>query len=442
MHGRQAALEVSFDWNSFPAGCTEDFHRLPDPPQFGNGHNGLQVPDVCFKKKGPHYVYVIGDWGGLMGPKGPVPADERGEGSSWFVKGVDDCAQQRVAGQMMHRADAMGRAPDYILNVGDNFYWQGLDLQCGAAPAWQILETGQFKWNFEAIYYGPGLEGKAWLSVLGNHDYGGYNFNRGWDQQVAYTWKEGGRWMLPAQYWRTKVHYPGFSVDYYFVDSNQVEGKEPHADKDHNICSMYHVDNEASGGCGEQGPKDVWDCPGWFARLWEEQVPWLEKALEASTADWQIVVTHFPPNWKIDYWVPTARKYGIDLFVTGHMHEQEFHYMEPDNFLRPTAWIVSGGGGGITSESRPDPNGYDNQYGFFELTMTKDTIEIQGISHGGMMRMLAFLKPRGRGETAAPHAGQHKQSAPSQGASGAHGAHEVRGSQSAASDSDTMNFKK
>lgn len=402
----QARLEFDVSDETFPETCTEKF-TFPDPPLLANDLNGLRVPDVCFKSKGKHYVYIIGDWGGLMTPKGPKPANQRDDAS--FVEGVDDCAQQRVAAQMANRA--LHRPPDYVLSVGDHFYWQGLDMQCGIAPAYQVIPTGQFQWNFEAIYVGKGLEGKPWLSVLGNHDYGGYLFNKAWDQQISYTWAtpitapgSTGRWVMPAQYWSTKVHYPGFSVDYFMVDTNEVEAREPHADENHNICSNKHVEEDATAGCGKEGPNDVWDCPGWFARLWEMQKPWLEQALADSTADWQIVVTHFPPNWKQDFWVPLSRKYGIDLFVTGHMHDQELHYMEPENFLRPTAWIVSGGGGGITSQAPPDVQGYDDQYGFFELTLTKEVIEIQGISHGGFQRVLAFLQPVPRSEAGAHEA--------------------------------------
>lgn len=366
---------------------------------FGSDFNGLRVPDVCFSDRGPHYVYVIGDWGGLLGPDGPQPAPQR-TGAS-FVTGVDDCAQKRVADQMAWRAKH--RAPDYFLNVGDNFYWQGLaEMQCGA-PSNQIIPSSEFDITYEKMYTGPGIDGKPWLSVLGNHDYGGYIFNRAWDQQIAYSWKPGGRWVMPGQYWRTTVRYTGFEVDYWFVDSNEVEAREPHADPAHNICSLEHIGTDDEGaGCGEEGPKDVWDCPSWFTRLWEEQKPWLEDGLEGSTATWQIIVTHFPPVWKRDYWVPLAEKYGIDLIVTGHMHQQELHHMEPSNFLRPTAWIVSGGGGGITSEGQPDREGYDDQYGFFELTLAKDVIEIQGLSHGGIQRYLAFLRPRPRGPPPTP----------------------------------------
>jgi len=384
----------------FPDDCEEGF-KAPDAPLLATDFNGVQLPPVCFKKKGPHKVFVIGDWGGVLGPHGPAPADQRAKED--FVKGVDDIAQKKVAGQM--RARAAQHAPDYILNAGDNFYWAGLDTKCGLVPAYQITPTGQFQWTFEHIYTGEGLDKKPWLGVLGNHDYGGYMFNKGWDQIIAYTWGPGGRWVMPGQYWRTKVHYPGFSVDYWFVDTNAFEAHEPHADPEHNICSKEHVKEDE--GCGKEGPEDVWHCPTWFKQLWDDQVPWLEKGLKESKADWQIVVTHFPPTWHSDFWVRLSREYGIDLIVTGHMHHQEMHYEDPANFLYPTAWMISGGGGGITSDGTPNVDGIDDQYGFYELTLTKEIIEVQGISHGGYVRSHAFVTPRKPGEVR--HLGHPKQ---------------------------------
>jgi len=381
----------------FPENCSDHFKAGVDPPLLATDFNGIRIPDVCFKDLGPHIVYLIGDWGGTMTPTGPKPANQREPNTE--VEGVDDRAQQRVAAQMAWRAKHLGRAPDYFLNVGDNFYWAGIDLQCGAYPAWQIMPTGQFHWNYEMVYVGEGIEGKAWLSVLGNHDYGGYMFNKGWDQQISYTWSEAKRWMMPAQYWAVRVYYPGFSVDYFFLDTNHFEAHEPHADPHHNICSMEHVKTNASGGCGKEGPVDVWDCPGWFQRLWDAQEPWLEKGLGESVADWQIIVTHFPPVWRKDYWISLSRRHGVDLIVAGHMHKLDVHASRhADNFLHPTAWVVSGGGGGITSEGYPDPAGYDDQYGYHELALTKEMIEIRAISHGGIQRTLDYVYPRPRGE--------------------------------------------
>lgn len=374
----------------FGPSCSSQF-RPPPAPRLATGHNGVRLPDVCFEERGPHYVQIISDWGGRMSPHGPKPARQRPKAQ--FVYGVDDRAQQRVAEQMASRAKR--RSPDYVINGGDNFYWGGLDIACGIT-ARNFVPTGQLEWNFEKVYTGPGLDGKPWLGVLGNHDYGGFRFDRGWDQLISYTWGPGKRWVMPAQYWASTVRYPGFSVDYFFADTNVFNAEEPHADPEHNICSAIHTPPGAS--CGVEGPANITECRPWFEKLWGLQKVWLEERLGNSTADWQIVVTHFPPYFGKEYWTDLAHRHGIDLIISGHVHKQELHTHGAENFLKPTSWLVSGGGGGITSENIPDEVGHDDQYGFYEMTLTKEVIEVQAISHGGVLRHAAFLSPRERAE--------------------------------------------
>mmetsp|Transcript_51341 Transcript_51341/g.133562 ORF Transcript_51341/g.133562 Transcript_51341/m.133562 type:complete len:81 (+) Transcript_51341:2-244(+) len=61
------------------------------------------------------------------------------------------------------------------------------------------------------------------------------------------------------------------------------------------------------------------------------------------------------------------------------------------DFLDPTALIVSGGGGGVTSENKPEGNGEDDQYGFMDMTLSKDTIKIEAISHSGQTRKVSTI---------------------------------------------------
>lgn len=374
--------------------------QLPPFPNNALDLNGVALPEACFNStQGEHHVFVIGDWGGLSSSPGkaPMPADHRSKRfptrARDFVVGVDDRAQQRVARQMMLRAIA--KAPDYVLNVGDSFYWGGIRAKCGLAPL-QNDDTGQWGPIFEDVYRGPGLDGSQWLGVLGNHDYGGFTFTMGWDQVIRYSWggaTSTGRWVMPAQYWKSKVHYPDFSVDYHFVDSNVFDAFAPSAAMGHNICGRQHNPTHAS--CGSQGPASLCDCPGWFADLWETQMAWLEESLGRSTADWQIVVTHFPPTWGRPDWEHLVRAHGVDLLVTGHTHQQAVVAGDaPGNFLGPTTWLVSGGGGGITSEGLPTKSGEDDEYGFMDLRLSKGEIEVSAISHGGQVRSRTLVRPR------------------------------------------------
>ncbi|CAK0882244.1 unnamed protein product [Prorocentrum cordatum] len=249
--------------------------------------------------------------------------------------------------------------------------------------------SSQWEGIFENQYTGEGLDGVPWLGVLGNHDYGGYLYSNGWDQAIMYTWKEPAknrtkRWFTPAQYWRSTVHYKTFSVDYFFLDTNVYDAHEPFEDMANNICSYAYNPEETGADCTcEGGPADVDDCYRWFQALWEEQVEWLQLHLSNSTADWQIIVTHFPPTYDRELFGNLSLDYGIDLFVTGHLHRQEGHDADDeDNFMPPTSWVVSGGGGGITSDFLPDLGG-DSQYGFMHMTLSNDSIEIVNVQHNG-----------------------------------------------------------
>lgn len=391
-------------WTAPEAAATQCNERFQPPPAplHATDLNGIKLPDTCFNKYGPTHIFAIGDWGGVLYSSGWIqPADHRSKlfppHHRHFILGADDMAQKNVAKAMRERAAYSN--PDYLLNVGDNFYWGGIEVKCGAPGFKGNDVTHQWERVFENMYTGPGIDGKQWLGVLGNHDYGGFMFTQGWDQAISYTWADqvatsGHRWMTPAQYYSATVRYADFSVDYFFVDNNNFDSFVPDDQPGHNMCSRVH-NLEEGATCGQQGPVSIDDCPGWFKRLWESEVQWLNNALSQAQGQWQVVVVHFPPEgaWGEDVWRNLGYTYGIDLIIAGHRHKQSMSY-QFGNPLYPTGVIVTGGGGGITSEYMPDAEGIDDQYGFADLTLTADEIMVEMISHKGQIRSTTCITHR------------------------------------------------
>ncbi|CAE8648551.1 unnamed protein product [Polarella glacialis] len=390
--------------HAFPKGCLPQITPPATPPRLATSYNGIALEDVCFDNQTDDdalHFFAISDWGGIpYGGGPPVPADLAARS---LVKGVDMQAQQRVAAQMAERAKI--NQPRFVLNAGDMFYWNGLETHCGLGMTTLSDPKKQFSKVFEQVYIGEELKSVPWLGTLGNHDFGGRAYTSGWDQIIAFTWGPSGRWVTPALYWRQRVHHLDFTADFFFVDSNVNDVSAPGTHKFANLCganASYHpnISTAMSNSmltCGEQGPTSPSDCVSWFHALWKDQVAWLEKELYDSTgaADWQIVVTHFPPegNWQLDTWKHLSASYGIDLFVTGHRHQQEVHVPGTKNPLG-TTYVVSGGGGGIMSEKKPSADGHDDQYGFFDIAITRHTLNLSAISHGGILRSTTVVEPR------------------------------------------------
>lgn len=395
-------ISWALHWGAAEAAkCSTKVKPPPEPPLQAGDYNGVQLETVCIHGKGPHSVFVIGDWGGISygGAMPPIPADKRSKLFPHFhrpfLTGVDDRAQLRVAAQM--RVWAEKYDPDMVLNVGDNFYWGGLAGVCGSVP-FETSQAIQFKRIFEDVYWGSGVDDKPWMGVLGNHDFGGYQFTSAWDKVIGYTWDQGphstGRWVTPALYWMQRVEYPGFSVEHFFLDSNVFEAWEPYQNPSHNICGEKHSGKNAT--CGPQGPRTLWECHGWFGEMWEQQGYWLEEKLDKSTANWQIITTHMPPRWGGNQWNCFAERYGVDAFVSGHVHLQRLYapFEEGNPLGGETATLISGGGGGITAENIPNIYGEDDSYGFMHIKLTKTHMHIEAITHSGVIRKTADVKPR------------------------------------------------
>jgi len=432
------------------AGCTDDDTSIRcSPPAAPLGYGGESWPDIVFDlgDADEAHLFTLGDWGGLDGTLNPVESRPEMVAYGWgsqdgpsafprtrwnrqhteklcnfstmvacyenhgeapckpdcgYIDEIDGNPQRLVATAFQHRA-AM-KKPAAVLNVGDNFYWGGIEKTCGTTPMGELSFTAyhQFTQVFENMYGGEGLDGVPWLSVLGNHDWGGRRFDNGWDQQISYTWASD-RWIMPAPFWMVKLRFKGkrFDVDVFMMDSNFNDAKAPDEDVEHNLCSIKHNPEGAS--CGTiGGPASIEDCPGFFRRLWEEQKVWLEEKLLRSKATWQILVTHFPcgVDGEGGKWYRTLhRQRGLDLLVTGHRHDQELWtpFMRKNN-MGGLSCIVTGGGGGISSEATPDPKHKKDwygeaQYGFFDLTIRSSSAKIESVNYDGRVVKTARIYP-------------------------------------------------
>lgn len=397
----------------------------PGMPDTAQSYNGMTWPSTCFDDEEIHF-FTVGDWGGVCSWTDGKCSDASNPYAGQFpeLKGkpfpmpnrkgaplqepVDWMAQNLVATRMKEKVEELkknGQAPKFVLNVGDNFYPGGVDAHCdNGSPHDAVFTQSQFAQVFEKMYPVDDVGDIEWWSVLGNHDYGGVCYIKGWDQQIFYTWKPDGRWVMPAQYWRRSVQFKTFDVDFFFLDTNILDSFSPDVDPGHNLCSSvsnpgehcelerFPVKNGTDGAsCAATGPVNPQDCVKWFEKLWADQKKWFVDAVQKSTADWQIVVMHHPPSYtpgradSVLHWTDIAREAGIDLIVAGHKHEQKVYYKRSfaGTDMEDTAWVITGGGGGVTSDILPTSSGQDDAYGFMDMSISLDQIEITAISHGG-----------------------------------------------------------
>lgn len=365
-------------------------------PERATDHDGIRWPALSVQESGVAdgftHVFAIGDWGAPLPNHIPFPHVRRIHHvkrkcplDCGYVPGVDDMAQLLVANQFLSFASVLN--PRYVLNVGDNFYPQGLKDKCDLVQASQ--ETiATFNQGWRAVY--GGLTKIPWLSVLGNHDYGGWTYSNGWSQQIGYSYVDR-NWVMPARYFSRRMHHEGFSVDYFMLDTNSFDAHWPFFKQESNICSHRHNGNNGLGvDCAKVGgPNSTKSCKSWFKQSYEEQKHWLRRELEKSDAAWQIVVTHFPCDVQRNFWKEMHKVYGLDLVVTGHRHKQELW----NKSLGGITCIVTGGGGGITSEDPPIGGLATHEYGFFDLAISRAKILINSVNIYGRIISTASVYP-------------------------------------------------
>ena len=233
-------------------------------------------------------------------PLAPIPRD-----TFHFVSlgdwGSVNKDQAAVAEQIGYSVAAFNAS--VLLAVGDNFYEDGVANDTD--PQWQT--------SYRDVYTNTSLD-IPWYAILGNHD---HHLGRGQGEIDYYTNKRDNRWYCPS-YW--------YDQTWLLQDSNVT-------------VHMVFIDTVIlSGDDNATWPKER-----------EEQYAWINATLAASTADWLIVVGHYPVYSSGEHGntadldtnlKPMLQQYAVDMYLCGHDHTLQ-HLQESAN---TTQYFVSGNG--------------------------------------------------------------------------------------------------
>lgn len=229
--------------------------------------------------------------------------------------------QQWTADEMSLYADDSANDIRFIINLGDNFYNDGVSSI-----------TDQL-WNsrFEDIYDQTKLS-MPFYSILGNHDYRG-NIKA----QIQYISPNNDRWKMPARYYsRTESLTDGTTVDFIFLDTER----------------LFYGD--------------------------AEQIAWVDDKLETSTATWTIVAGHRPLfsygfhgfNGSLIPRLQPILKYRADIYIAGHEHNMQI--LGP---LNDVYYIVNGAAGESKTTGVGDLTAFAaGRCGFMAFLISKDEI--------------------------------------------------------------------
>ena len=203
----------------------------------------------------------LGDWGcgATNCDKKPDP-DHQSAGDT----------QLMVSRNMAKSAEAVGSR--FVLAMGDNFYFAG--VKSVHDPLWQSV--------WQTRFTAPSLM-TPWFACLGNHDHYG-------NAQAQIDFSKLGldpRWVMPNYFYTTTREIPvtGQELQLVFIDTvildegyarsmllEKIEGGVLPGQVLAEFDARAHVRKHAA----------------------SEQLDWLEETLAASTADWLIVIGHYP----------------------------------------------------------------------------------------------------------------------------------------------------
>ena len=266
-----------------------------------------QTPRPSTPKNALH-LFCLGDWGAGVTPN-----------------------QIAVASAMQAYAKTIGRSPEALFLLGDNFY--------GALPD---IHSPRWKKEFEDMYPASVFPGPC-HAILGNHDYD--DQPDGERIQMDYARTPGTRWRMPARWYRLDLPAANPVATFLCVDTHFAKLNE------RDIASQ-----------------DAW-LKGELAR--PRRTPWMFVCGHHPVFS---VGTQHGDTKRLGPWAELFHEQKVHAYICGHEHDLQ-HLRMPE---KSTDWFISGGGGRELHAINPAKKASFAQsvFGFMHLSVTPHDYEM------------------------------------------------------------------
>lgn len=250
--------------------------------------------------------------------------------------GKGNKGQAKVAAAMAEAARKT--APRFIISVGDNFYPRG------------VTSTTDQHWlsAFRNVYDSPALD-RPWYVALGNHDH--YGNPRA---EIEYG-KVNSRWRMPSRYYaHSEPLGDGKTAAFFFLDTTPLA-------KLNGLQALSMSD--------------------------PDQLYWLDRALEASTARWRIVVGHHPvfsggrhgntPSL-VARLKPLLDRHKVQIYLNGHDHDLQHIVVDGIHYLTSGAGASARRSGNIAGTQFAAA-----KLGFLSIRLSPEKAALSFLDTGG-----------------------------------------------------------
>lgn len=262
--------------------------------------------------------------------------------------GTGGADQKKVAAAMRAFIAKHSLKPDALFCVGDNFYSKD------KAPGGFSADSPRWKNEIEDMYPAAAFPGPI-FGVLGNHDY--HDNAGGQDVQIAYSKKPGGRWKMPAKWYRL-----------------DLGGGKP-------LVTVLCLDSNLPAVSGSKDKKSGKPRASMTAAEEAEQLAWFKAELKKPRAPFTLVIAHHPVYSNGDHgdtkalisqWDGLLQEHKVHAYLCGHDHDLQHLELEG----KFTSHVLSGGGGANTRalEVTHKDQFARQTHGFTHLQVTADAM--------------------------------------------------------------------